>query len=269
MPGSPAEGRVVHFLLHVPKCAGSTVEHHFARHLGAAFLIAPRWESVWRNVLGNRRALSPGAAEGVRAVSGHSLSLSMKAAFPGAEIRESVLLRDPVGYFLSFYNYRWMRFAEGWGPEPARFALWYAVQRKNPISRFLLNRYFEQGVPALYRLSSAGRLAWLEARLAEFWFVGGHRRVDTLIAAVARDLGVPEAAESRNVTPVRHETAESLGPALCARIAAENALDQALHDRWEARGFTGAPGFAPRLARADQPRYLAADTLSSLAKRLV
>ncbi|MEM9736329.1 MAG: hypothetical protein AAF908_06965, partial [Pseudomonadota bacterium] len=130
----------IHFLLHVPKCAGTTVEAHFARHLGPAFRIAPRWEHVARNIIGNRYPKLDLA--GVRAISGHSLSVSLKAKIPG-EVRESVLLRAPLGFFLSFYNYRWTRFEEGWGPEPPSFARWYFAQRRNPISRFLLNRYFE------------------------------------------------------------------------------------------------------------------------------
>ncbi|MEO0866373.1 MAG: hypothetical protein AAFY39_17745, partial [Pseudomonadota bacterium] len=54
--------RIVHFLLHVPKCAGTTVEAHFRKHLGARFMIAPRWESPMRNFIGNRYpGLSPQA----------------------------------------------------------------------------------------------------------------------------------------------------------------------------------------------------------------
>ncbi len=96
-------GRVVHFVLHVPKCAGTTVEEHFRGPLHHGFLIAPRWEHVLRNIIGNRYQYPPDAPrlKPVKMVSGHSLSVSLKRHFPGAEIRESVLLREPLGYFLS------------------------------------------------------------------------------------------------------------------------------------------------------------------------
>ncbi len=294
----------VHFLLHVPKCAGTTVEAHFERHLGGGFLIAPRWESVWRNVLGNRYDYAPGDARlaGVRVVSGHSLSRSLARAFAGREVRESVLLRDPVGYHLSLYNYHWTWHRKGHGPRPPDFARWYRAQRRNPIARFLLTRYFEEGVPALYRLSSAGRLAYLEARLARFWFVGDYRRAGELVAGVSRELGLPEAVEDRNVTEVKEATAETLGPDWVARIAADNALDAALHARWGGRGWLmgaapEAPGAgdgrcgasnpaapapvagghvrgpagteAPRLRRCDQPLAAAGDIASGLAKKLL
>lgn len=278
--------RVVHFLLHVPKCAGTTVEDHFERHLGPGFMIAPRWESVWRNVVGNRYAFSAGDTRlnHVRVVSGHSLSISLKRAFPDADIRESVLLRDPVGYHLSFYNYRWTWHRKGNGPRPPTFARWYAAQRRNPIARFVLNRYFEEGVPALYRLSSAARLAYLEERLAQFWFVGGHRRANELVAEVSRDLGIEERVESRNVTREKEVTEESLGPDWLARITAENALDAALYERWRDRGWGGAPEHAPEraagaavpavpadvdLPRDDRWRYLLGDARSGLSKKLI
>ena len=263
--------RTVHFLLHVPKCAGTTVEAHFRAHLGEAFMVAPRWENPLRNLVGNRYpGLEPARLAGVRAVSGHSLSASMRALFPGAEVRESVLLRDPVGYLLSFYNYRWTRFDEGWGGRPPGFETWYRAQRRNPISRFLLNRYFGQGVPALYRLSSAARLAWLEARLARFHFVGGHGRADEMIAGISRELGVPAAVEHRNVTPQRRLTAGELPPGVVARIEAENALDRALWERWKDRGWAQAAlPPAPGLPRADQPRYVAGDIGSGILKKII
>ena len=266
--------RSVHFILHVPKCAGTTVEAHFARVLGPGFLQAPRWENPLRNVIGNRYDFAPGDARlaGVRVVSGHSLSVSLKRHFPGARVEESVLLRDPLGYFLSFYNYRWARHRAGFGARPPGFALWYAAQRRNPISRFLLNRYFEQGVPALYRLSSQARLDWLEARLERFLFVATVDRADGMIARISRDLGVDEHVARENVTLTPHLPRAAVPERLAARILADNALDAALHERWRDRGWRDRPGrpsgTAPQ-ARFDHLRYLAGDALSGVAKKLI
>jgi len=290
-------GRVVHFLLHVPKCAGTTVERHFEARLGAGFLLAPRWDNPLRDVIGNRYAYAPGDArlEGVRAVSGHSLSASLMAAFADAEIRESVLLRDPVGYHVSLYNYRWTWHRKGHAPEPAPFGRWYRAQRRNPISRFLLMRYFGQGVPALYRLSSRGRLDWLEARLGRFWFVGDYRRAAEMIAGISREIGIDPRVEDHNVTGDKTVTAADLGEAWRARILADNPVDAALHARWKDRGWhpdasTGAAAAAgstprrgadrpssgpsgspapPALPALDQPLQAAGDLASGLAKKLL
>ncbi|MEM6623763.1 MAG: hypothetical protein AAF674_16150 [Pseudomonadota bacterium] len=263
--------RIVHFLLHVPKCAGTTVEAHFESYLGPYFAYAPRWENVLRNVLGNRyhRREVPDYAE-ILAVSGHSLSQGMSALFPGAEIRPSVLLRDPAGYLLSFYNYRWTRHSEGWGPEPPPFKRWYASQRRNPISRFLMNRYFEVGVPTLYRFSSAGRLAFLEKRLADFHFVGSYRHAGELIAGISDELGITDTVANRNVTPVKKLIAADLSIEMRRRIERDNVLDQALFDRWADRKWSGVPeGPPPDLPTNDQASYMTGDALSGIRKKLI
>lgn len=263
--------RVVHFLLHVPKCAGTTVEAHFRSHLGERFMYAPRWESPMRNFIGNRYPdLTPDTLGDVCAVSGHSLSTGMRALFPGAEIRESVLIRDPLGFLLSFYNYRWTRFNEGWGSEPPPFQRWYLGQRRNPVTRFLLNRYFDQAVPALYRLSSADRLAFLEDRLSRFHFVGSYRMADEMIGGISAELGLPTTVDARNVTPDRKLTKADLSPALQSRIERDNALDQALFDRWADRGWTpgGLPA-PPSLSGSDHVRYAVGDAISGVLKKLI
>ncbi|MFQ5567801.1 MAG: hypothetical protein ACE5EU_15725, partial [Paracoccaceae bacterium] len=262
--------RVVHFLLHVPKCAGTTVEAHFRATLGAGFLLAPRWHNPLRAVIGNRYSMAPDdprLAE-LKVITGHSMGVSLKRHFADAEIRESVLLRDPVGYHLSLYDYRVARHRAGTGPKPPGFASWYLAQRRNPISRFILNHYYEQGVPALYRLSSRDRLAWLEERFAEFWFVADYRRAGEMIAGISRELGVAEQAEDRNVGQARETEPDGR---MRERIVSENAVDQALWQRWAERGWK-ADGRnpaepPPALPGNDRLRYIASD-IATLVRRV-
>ena len=260
----------VYFLVHVPKCAGTTVEAHFEQHLGAGYLHAPRWDSVVRNFTGNRYSFGvddPLLAP-VRAVSGHSLSANLADHFPGREVRECVLLREPEGFFLSFWNYRMARHYERGQKPPPDFLRWYGAQRRNQITRFLLGRYFGWGVPALYALSTASRLEWLEARLARFRFVGGHRHASEMIAGISRDLGIPEGVEDRNVGQDKVLAAADLDPALRERIARENRADQLLHERWKDRRWQGAPDTPlPPLPRLDQPGLLIGDIAASLRKK--
>jgi hypothetical protein len=263
--------RVVHFLLHVPKCAGTTVEEHFRETLGPGFLLAPRWHNPLRAVIGNRYSMSPGDPRlpHLRVITGHSMGVSLKRHFAGAEIRESVLLRDPVGYHLSLYNYRIARHRAGTGPKPPGFVTWYRAQRRNPISRFILNHYFERGIPALYLLSSRDRLAWLEARLRDFWFVGSYRRADEMIAGISGELGVVEQAEPRNSGAAQ---GMALDHRMHTRIVTENAVDQALWDRWAGRGWKSdgrnPAKPEPPLPGNDRLRYLRSD-IATLFSRVV
>ena len=79
----------IHFFVHVPKCAGTTVETHFRRTLGeGGFALAPRWKNPLRDVIGNRAALAPEVIANGKVISGHSLARSMAAQFAGRELRE-------------------------------------------------------------------------------------------------------------------------------------------------------------------------------------
>lgn len=261
----------VHFFLHVPKCAGTTVERHFARTLGDGFLLAPRWRNPLREVIGNRY---PGLdVTGVRAVSGHSLSRSLAAKFPGREVRASVLLRDPVGYLVSFWNYRWARHLERGEPAPPPFAEWRRSQRRDPITRFLLNRYFEVGYPALYGLSTRARFLYLEAAFSGFHFVGGRRRCEEALAGISRELGVDPEVRSENVGAVKKLREQDLDPGEREEILAENPGDALLHARWEDRGFgpggpEGAEAAAETLPAGDGLGHLARDVESAVRRGL-
>ena len=80
--------RIVYFMLHVPKCAGSTILGHMDAHLGPRSMQAPLWKSSLRNFIGNRYPFKPGDREvtEVDVFHGHALSQSLAAHFPGADI---------------------------------------------------------------------------------------------------------------------------------------------------------------------------------------
>lgn len=269
---SPLAARVVHFLVHVPRCAGTTLDAHLREHLGEAFLVAPRWRNPLRLFLAERGALRPGDPRlaGLKVVSGHSLGVSLKRRLPGVEVRESVILREPVSWFVSLYNLRWMRHRAGEGPRPPGFAAWLGAQRLNPVSRFLIGHYFERRVPGLYALASRERLAFLEARLRDFWFVGDVGQADRLVTLVSREFDLPERAARRNVSAAPALTEADLDPALAVRIRAGNALDLALWERWKDRGLRGEerdPAGPPSpLPEDDRLAYLASDLVTTLRR---
>ncbi|MEL6335770.1 MAG: hypothetical protein AAFQ88_03880 [Pseudomonadota bacterium] len=270
-----AEGdrAVVYFLLHVPKCAGTSVEQHFEGALGEGFLRAPRWEHFLREVLGNRYSYGPQDPRlaPVRAVSGHSLSVSLKRYFAPRPVEECVLLRDPLGFFVSMYNYRHARAVERGQPVPPPFERWYGRQRRNPVSQFLLTRYFEVGVPKVYTLSSAQRLAYLEERLQGFRFVGSYKRATEMIAGVSEALGIEREIEQANVLHQRYWSADALSDAMRGQILRENRLDQVLFERWAARGWRdGAEplGPAPALPTNDRLTQMSGDLWAELSRNL-
>ncbi|MEM1162200.1 MAG: hypothetical protein AAGJ28_14790 [Pseudomonadota bacterium] len=260
----------LYFFLHVPKCAGNTLIGHFAEQIGPRSVAAPWSPSVGRNFRNNlvgSRGLSGDVDPLV--LHGHALSASQKQWFPGRPIREAVLLRDPVGYFVSMYNFRLWRHRTGQGPPLPPFAAWYWAERRNPMTRFLLHRYFEQGVPGLYRLSSREKIRWLENRLRDFWFVGCYTRVDELANRVADELGVSGGPKPRNVDKVRAVRVSDLPRWLINEITEENAADGLLYRRWRNRGFDLSLNPSPltgELPAADQFGLLIQETICGMRK---
>ncbi|MEM6441312.1 MAG: hypothetical protein AAF763_16640 [Pseudomonadota bacterium] len=266
----------VHFFVHVPKCAGTTVEAHFARHLGPdGFLLAPRWRHPLRDIVGNRYPdVDLLALRRVQVVSGHSLSRAFAAKFTGRALREHVLIRDPLSYLVSFYNYRWARHEERGEPTPPPFADWTRTQRRNPLSRFLLHRYFGVGYPSVYRLSSRARFELLERAFAGFAWVSAWTRADEAIAALSAQLGLPTEPARENVGQARRLSLADIPEDSRRALEAEHALDLLLFERWKDRGADPSAnppdpeGAARALSGTDALAYLPADLESAIRRKL-
>ena len=237
----------LHILLHVPKCAGRTIEVHLARHMASEAFFMPR-----RPGRGGVSEMPPAA--GIHALSGHHLARSIETHFPEREIRRSVLLRDPLSFQVSYYNFRMMRYIAA-GGRPYSFALYYRALQRDPMAHFLLSRWLELSAPRIFLMPVAEKWRLLCDALSSFWFIADYRRCDDLIAAVAADLGVRatakrvnhEAAWARSVA-WRPLAAADLTEEQRRRIPLDNPLDAALHAIWAEAGHAAAsvrPGPAP------------------------
>ena len=229
--GEPGAGRPVYFLVHVPKCAGTTVEAYVTRRFADAILLPTRRRSPRRH-FGPKYVL-PEAIEfdRVEFVIGHNFTRALKHRFPGRPIREAVLLRDPVGHMFSHYNSRLRRYRRhGWTRYD--FADFYRGRVANPISHFILNRYLEIPTARLAILSDARKFRLLEDLLAGFWHVGGHADVGHLIGKIAKAKGTPAGFETKNVGRAPDMDRDAFVARYEMRIRAEHALDQALFDRF-------------------------------------
>lgn len=236
----------VHFLPHVQKCAGTALRAHLAEVLptGSVRMV----DSVTRSFLGIRwKQLVPPPEplrSGIRVLGGHHLARSLKCLFPGRPVHESVLIRDPIGFLVSFYNFKYqtlrMHGIDAWIP----FDTFYALKPRNYVSLALLERYF--GVPAWRRaaLSPADAFELLSHELQRFWFVGSHRHAEALGTAIAARFGCSGPVPRRNVTDYSQITPEALSPAWRDRILEENQLDLALFEAWGERCFGGEPRLA-------------------------
>lgn len=226
------------YFVHVPKCAGTTVEEHFLEHLPAAQVLRPRKSAPIVRYLHGRSWVAPGSYDPaeVRVLCGHFFGRATGALLAAHTPREAILIRDPVGLFLSWYNYRMTRH-EAWRRPIPRFEDWYRSQGRNPVARHLLTRHL--GWSELRFVLAPAREIVAEARRAldSFWFVGEYRHVDTLLAAATDKLDAPARAPQRNVTQYKFLPRDGMSDALVAQVQRENAIDQYLSDRYADRLF--------------------------------
>src|SRR5262249_45127184 len=96
----------VYFILHLPKTAGSTIEVHLEEYCPSGTLWRPKPAPRRQRLIGQRYDLRdlPDMRR-VRVVVGHYVGRSLEKYFPSREIRRIVLLRDPLGLQISYYNY--------------------------------------------------------------------------------------------------------------------------------------------------------------------
>lgn len=236
---APAAGQPpVWLLVHVPKCAGLTIEEHLRKHLPPAARLDPARRKSPGRYFSRPFYTLPAEQDfaQVRAVIGHFFGRSIRRLFAGRETRECIMLRDPLGYLLSHYNYRMNRYARR-GKNMFDFKLWYKTRPLNPISHFILTRYLEVPVTALWRMSSRERLQRIEEAFADFAYVATFKSCNDFLTRVSCELGIPQTFEVVNVNSNKLVTQDSLPAALQQRIIEENAVDSALFEKYRYRGW--------------------------------
>ncbi len=244
----------LHILLHVPKCAGSTAEAHFAHHLPEAGFWSPpkRTRRVPLELLGRKYDdRLPGKSDEIMVISGHYIGRSVASLFPGRETWHSILLRDPAELMLSWYNYRMMRYvSRGLAPYP--FSRHVRAMPPDPVAHFLLERWFELPWPRMAMLSTATKIALIEAALGGFALVGDISTADRLIAEVSGRIGVPKTSARVNTSESWQDrtgwtqlTAASLSEQDAALLEKRTRLDRYI---WRRFALGHAVEFDPRAA---------------------
>lgn len=234
----------VYFLLHVPKTAGKSIQHHLIARCAPGLFWRPDGASDWSLTMGRpyRLDLMP-PPEKLGAVAGHFLGRSLERFFPGREIRRVVLLRDPAGLLVSLYNFRMIRsLARGRGTYS--FDLHRAALSRDFVTHYLLSRWLEIPWPRLLAMPDRRKYDLVNEALRQFWFVGAYTECDRVMAAIAGDLGVPPTAPRVNRTAVLRDkvgwkplTVADLSPRQQRAIETHNPIDLALWQSWRGAGF--------------------------------
>lgn len=239
-------GTPVHFVYHIPKCAGRTIDRHLALSLPqSAYHRMKKRRGLGRFVTRYDGAALPDPSS-ARVVSGHYLGISVDPLFERRLIKRSLLLRDPVSHFVSYYNYRMTRYiAEGMQPYGVELA--YGAMQRNFITHYILRNFLELSWAQIASLSDQDKYDLVNAFLSTFWFVGDYRLCDDFLGTLGDRLAISANARPHNTlselaqgagwTPL---TLDLLPTDILATIRSQNMIDQKLWETWHAAGHDTA-----------------------------
>ncbi|HML29335.1 MAG TPA: hypothetical protein PKE16_10940, partial [Hyphomicrobium sp.] len=169
--------------IHVPKCAGTTVEQHLTKELGQSRTwLAPKRTRQFPLGWFRRKydQAPPAPLDQIKAVSGHFIGRSIEGNFKNRRIVRSIILREPESLMLSYYNYRMMRYITR-GQRPYGFSLFLRATRQNFVTHFMLERWLELPWVELVRLSDEQKIERLDEAMSSIHHIAAIGEADTLI----------------------------------------------------------------------------------------
>ncbi len=229
----------VFLAVHVPKCAGTSLDRHIIGHLPSGQGWITRKRSYWLQPWGRAyKRPTPSIIKDVRYVSGHHMGSSVASLFPGKTLYRSVLIREPTSFLLSYYNFRMMRYIAD-GKKPYSFELHLRSQPANMISHFILSRWCEIPWATLLTMSSEAKYERLNRELASFWYVADYSKCDELSGLISAKLDIPAIATRANTkenwlkrVDWQPLTASDLSPSTVREIKARTQIDRAIWRSW-------------------------------------
>lgn len=227
--------------IHVPKCAGTTIEQHLRDHLGPQSFWMPqkRTTTLPLELFGRKYRRPVGLdAERIAAISGHYAGRSVESGFVGRRIYRTMLLRDPEGLMISWYNFRMARYLAA-GQRPYSFATHMRALPADPVAHFLLDRWLEMPYAKIASMRHDEKCGRLQEALSGMDFIGDVSDCDRLTAWSGERLEIHGEAAPVNTFEQRNRaggwrkiTREDIEPAILAELRERTRLDHWLWLRW-------------------------------------
>ncbi|MGD9805574.1 MAG: sulfotransferase family 2 domain-containing protein [Hyphomicrobiaceae bacterium] len=194
-----ASEQPLRIFVHVPKCGGRTIQRHLALHLRSRFWsVNKRSRHFPLELLGRKyHRAEARPIESVVAISGHFLGRSIENLFPERQFIRTLILREPEQQFLSWYNFRMMRYISA-GHSPYSFRLFLRSMPVDPVAHFLLERWLELPWLRIAAQSAADKIHLLNSALEQFDIVADITRIDEVLAWHSEALGIPQQAVREN-----------------------------------------------------------------------
>lgn len=192
--------------VHIPKCAGTTVERFFKAAFGKGYWHAQkRSRKVPIDLFSAKYDPAPKAPlNEIKAVGWHFVGQSMADMFPDRKILRTIILRDPAAMNISRYNFRMVRYQAD-GQKPYSFGLNLKSFPPDTSAHFILERWLELPYHKLLTMSAAEKMDAIDDALARFDYVCDIKQTDEMIAWLGQQFGTSTAFDARNTFEQRKE----------------------------------------------------------------
>lgn len=238
----------LYIFLHIPKTGGQTLRDHFIKHLTL------HDDFIHLGPLGENDAEAKGLApfaqrdeatrRRARVIFGHNVYNGVHALVPGKEPRYVTFLRHPAERIVSDYNFQ-MEMRRRENRKEISFESFYRRGGKNYVIRWICNHFLGYGnnyvirwISKLFlRMDSRGHSArkaffMTDRALRKFWLVGSTDRLESCVAPLLSDLGIPTELERSNITGRDFPKTLHLSDKLRRMIEANNPWDIKLFRKW-------------------------------------
>lgn len=231
----------VYLFPHILKCAGLSVRDFLLNDAPAsssAVIYSKAERQPW---LDPQNRVPQGERDAIRILFGHRLPRAAARGFDGRIIREIGLLREPVSFYVSLFNFL-QKTPQVHRIEGMSFEQWYPTNKHNRISRFYFRHYFGLSSMGIRKMSQRQRFEFLSRQFETFWFVGDYRNCDAVMEQVTQDIGWTfERLRHENAAPSNALRSQDIGEDLRRKILEDNALDRALYETWAERKWGDNP----------------------------
>ncbi|WP_448953008.1 hypothetical protein [Labrys neptuniae] len=231
----------VYLFPHILKCAGLSVRDFLLNQAPAsssAIIYSKPEQAPWLDPV---RHVPQASRDEIRLLFGHRLPRTALKGFDGRVVREIGLLREPVSFYVSLYNFLQTK-PRRHRVEGVSFERWYPTNKHNRISRFYFKQYFGLSSLGIRWMSQRQRFEFLLRHFETFWFVGDYRHCEAVMAAITQDVGWAfQTLPHENAAPIKAFRIEDVSAALRRRILEDNALDLAIYETWAGRKWGDNP----------------------------
>lgn len=227
----------IYIFAHIPKTGGTTLDRHFEKHMTLHVDYIPL------SGPGEQRAIAQGLKPfkersledrmKAKVILGHQVRWNTHELVPGKKPRYIVLIREPISWIVSRYNWA-MKVRRERNENIISFDEWFEETKHRQSQLFWFLRNFAE-TKFIRRMPGPRRLRRMNEIIEQFSMVTTTERLDEDGAKLLHLMGLPDELERKNVAGVDHDKILKVTDELRERLEEDMATDLQLYRQWKAK----------------------------------